>query len=566
MSSTDSLKSKTGRDAAIIIALGLAMAAFAIAMTFNVRVMISTAFEQLARTRDAQLGVASALSNVVDAETGYRGFLLTRDTEFLSPYESSSVAAPVAIANLRKLASEEEDLRDDIMRFSQAANSLMDTMVEQVSQWKENKSDPRTGIGRISAIKSDVDALRAMAANLQLRLTAQLSDRRQGVSFATSRLLFSVSILILGLGLIVFALARNLVLQTAHHDQRHDQSSRAIAGLTDTVSRAEAKLAASHRQLELALRSAKVQVFTLRSDGVVDWVSDGKSALARMRTAPFSLADLAEEKDRATVADRIEKSFVSGEPTEFELRLSSGDGGREWVKTTLDPSAGGEAAALGVAVDITGLREREERMFWLMRELSHRSKNLLAIVQAIARQTARSVSSIEAFEKRFQARMRGLAAAHDLLVKSSYEGADLAEIIASQLGALDHFVGSRIFLHGPSVFIRHEAAQNIAMAFQELFSNAEAHGALSTGKGRVAIDWRVADEASGSRLLIDWVESEGPPPDMASSKGFGTSIIAVNLPRSLDGDVTLERRADGVVCHMALPMRRLQPEAASGRA
>ena len=532
-------------------------------MAFNVRVMISTAFEQLARTRDAQLGVASALSNVVDAETGYRGFLLTRDADFLSPYESSSVAAPVTIANLRKLASEEEDLRDDIMRFSQAANSLMDTMVEQVSQRKENKSDPRTGIGRISAIKSDVDALRAMAANLQLRLTAQLSDRRQGVSFATSRLLFTVSILILGLGLIVFAQARNLVLQTAHHDQRHDQSSRAIAGLTDTVSRAEAELAASHRQLELALRSAKVQVFTLRSDGVVEWVSDGKSALARMRTAPFSLADLAEEKDRATVSDRIEKSFVSGEPTEFELRLSSGDGGCEWVKTTLDPSAGGEAA-LGVAVDITGLREREERMFWLMRELSHRSKNLLAIVQAIARQTARSVNSIEAFETRFQARMRGLAAAHDLLVKSSYEGADLAEIIASQLGALDHFVGSRIFLRGPSVFIRHEAAQNIAMAFQELFSNAEAHGALSTGKGRIAIDWRVSDEASESRLLIDWVESEGPPPDMASSKGFGTSIIAVNLPRSLDGDVTLERRADGVVCHMALPMRRLQPDAAAG--
>lgn len=563
MSSADSLRSKTGRHAAIIIVLGLAMAAFAIAMAFNVRVMISTAFEQLARTRDAQLGVASALSNVVDAETGYRGFLLTRDADFLSPYESSSVAAPVTIANLRKLASEEEGLRDDIMRFSQAANSLMDTMVEQVSQRKENKSDPRTGIGRISAIKSDVDALRAMAANLQLRLTAQLSDRRQGVSFATSRLLFTVSILILGLGLIVFAQARNLVLQTAHHDQRHDQSSRAIAGLTDTVSRAEAELAASHRQLELALRSAKVQVFTLRSDGVVEWVSDGKSALARMRTAPFSLADLAEEKDRATVSDRIEKSFVSGEPTEFELRLSSGDGGCEWVKTTLDPSAGGEAA-LGVAVDITGLREREERMFWLMRELSHRSKNLLAIVQAIARQTARSVNSIEAFETRFQARMRGLAAAHDLLVKSSYEGADLAEIIASQLGALDHFVGSRIFLRGPSVFIRHEAAQNIAMAFQELFSNAEAHGALSTGKGRIAIDWRVSDEASESRLLIDWVESEGPPPDMASSKGFGTSIIAVNLPRSLDGDVTLERRADGVVCHMALPMRRLQPDAAAG--
>ena len=262
MSSADSLRSKTGRHAAIIIVLGLAMAAFAIAMAFNVRVMISTAFEQLARTRDAQLGVASALSNVVDAETGYRGFLLTRNADFLSPYESSSVAAPVTIANLRKLASEEEGLRDDIMRFSQAANSLMGTMVEQVSQWKENKSDARTGIGRISAIKSDVDALRAMAANLQLRLTAQLSDRRQGVSFATSRLLFTVSILILGLGLIVFAQARNLVLQTAHHDQRHDQSSRAIAGLTDTVSRAEAELAASHRQLELALRSAKVQVFT----------------------------------------------------------------------------------------------------------------------------------------------------------------------------------------------------------------------------------------------------------------------------------------------------------------
>ena len=131
-----------------------------------------------------------------------------------------------------------------------------------------------------------------------------------------------------------------------------------------------------------------------------------------------------------------------------------------------------------------------------MRELSHRSKNLLAIVLAIARQTSRHTTSFSDFEARFNSRIQALADAHDLLVEQQWSGAFIGDLVSAQLAA---FGMERVTCSGPRVMLRTEAVQNVALALHELATNASKYGALSVPAGNVAIAWArepAADRAS----------------------------------------------------------------------
>jgi two-component sensor histidine kinase len=210
---------------------------------------------------------------------------------------------------------------------------------------------------------------------------------------------------------------------------------------------------------------------------------------------------------------------------------------------------------LASAVDVTDIKRREEGNFLLMRELSHRSKNLLAIVQAMARQTAKATPSPAEFYERFGARLRALAAGHDLLVKAAYTGADLGDLLRSQIGPLETLIGSRIFAFGPIIRLRPEAAQNLGMAFHELATNAQVHGALTSPHGRIDIGWRIEGAGLATLLILDWIESRDPSAVPNDRRGFGSTLIMENLPRSLHGVVTLEHLAGGSRCHMELPFK-----------
>jgi two-component sensor histidine kinase len=116
-------------------------------------------------------------------------------------------------------------------------------------------------------------------------------------------------------------------------------------------------------------------------------------------------------------------------------------------------------------------------------------------------------------------------------------------------------IGSRIFAQGPAVRLRPEAAQNLGMALHELANNAEIHGALTAPRGRVDIAWRLEGGGSEGRLILDWVESNGPPTQPPERRGFGSTLIIENLPRALHGVVTLDHLAEGTRCHMDLPFK-----------
>ena len=167
--------------------------------------------------------------------------------------------------------------------------------------------------------------------------------------------------------------------------------------------------------------------------------------------------------------------------------------------------------------------DREAHVRLIMRELSHRSKNLLAIVLAIARQTSRHTSSFEEFEPRFNSRIQALADAHDLLVEQQWSGAHLDDLVRAQLTA---FGMENVSCRGQRVMLRTEAVQNVALALHELATNASKHGALSINSGKVDINWeRQANEAGERDLRLTWRESGGPPVVAPDKKGFGFFVL-----------------------------------------
>jgi two-component sensor histidine kinase len=188
--------------------------------------------------------------------------------------------------------------------------------------------------------------------------------------------------------------------------------------------------------------------------------------------------------------------------------------------------------------------EREQHIRIIMRELSHRSKNLLAIVMAIARQTARNTDSFDEFERRFNSRIQALAGAHDLLVEQHWGGATLDGLMQAQLSAFDL---DKIALHGPRVKLHAEAVQNVALALHELGTNASKYGSLSVPGGRVEIDWeRVPAKSGPPALRLTWREIGGPKVSPPAERGFGCFVLERVTVNAL-GEGRIEFNEDGLV-------------------
>lgn len=189
----------------------------------------------------------------------------------------------------------------------------------------------------------------------------------------------------------------------------------------------------------------------------------------------------------------------------------------------------------------------------IMRELSHRSKNLLALVQAIARQSARASTNFAEFQPRFIERLQSLAMSHDLLVKTDWTSVPIRDLISVQMRTFIDKPDQRLKLTGDHLMLKPEAAQNLGMVFHELGSNAVKHGSLSTPNGVVHVEWRV-DNATPPMLTLRWKESGGPAVSVPTSRGFGTVIIEKLIPQSLSGEARMSWDADGFSWTLQAPI------------
>jgi two-component sensor histidine kinase len=204
-------------------------------------------------------------------------------------------------------------------------------------------------------------------------------------------------------------------------------------------------------------------------------------------------------------------------------------------------------------VDLSAQKAAEESTRDLMRELAHRTKNLITVISAIAHQIARTSENLNEFELRFSVRLQALAGIHDILVRSDWRGATLNELILSQIAHCADMARHRVIIEGPPVSVTAAACQYLGMALQELATNALKYGALSQDRGTVTITWSLCPPEHPETLTIDWIEDGGPSVKRPTRQGFGHKVITQIVPRALSAKVGLEFREKGVCCSITLP-------------
>jgi two-component sensor histidine kinase len=252
-----------------------------------------------------------------------------------------------------------------------------------------------------------------------------------------------------------------------------------------------------------------------------------------------------------------------------EYRVVWPDGTTLWLRghgQVVARTPDGKAHRLvSIVADVTDRKAAEDHAQFLMHELSHRSKNLLAVIQSISRRTARTTPTMEEFESRFGQRLQGLAASHDVLIRNSWQGAPLADLMRQQLVPFMDIQSSRVELTGPDIVVTAEATQAIGLAIHELATNAIKYGALSAPAGKVMISWAFAGESPASRkLLLKWVERGGPRVSTPSRNGFGHLVIGEMIERSLNAKVVLEFMTEGLEWSVSIPATNVVIEAQTG--
>lgn len=341
------------------------------------------------------------------------------------------------------------------------------------------------------------------------------------------------------------------------------QLERINAELEERVSARTSELEASTRQLRdseerrsLALVAGNMGSWDWnQASGDCLW-DDGQYRIFGVERQQFvvsaeNVRALIHPDDWDSLQAAIEKLFKERQPAQNEFRVKRPNGEVRWCLGTAAPSldASGRVVRIsGVTVDITDRKQAEERQTLLAREVDHRAKNALAVVQSIVRLTR--APTIEEFTTAVEGRIRSLSLAHTILSLSRWQGADLSGLVEEELAPYRTADSSRIVASGPNVSLWPAAAQCLALAVHELVTNAAKYGALSTPTGRLTLDWSTA---SGN-LVLRWTEKGGLPCAAPSAPGFGMRIIKASIEGQLAGATSFDWGPNGVRCELTVPL------------
>jgi PAS domain S-box-containing protein len=267
-----------------------------------------------------------------------------------------------------------------------------------------------------------------------------------------------------------------------------------------------------------------------------------------------------EDADKVSTTYRQALDPLDPKRSAVEFRLRYRNGEYRWLETLglahFEGSGDDRQAGslVGTVADITGRKEMEEerraraeKEHLLMREMNHRAKNMLSVVDAIAHQTA--ARDPEDFITRFSERIQSLSASQDLLLRTEWKGVEVKGLVHAQLAHFADLIGTRIWADGPRLRLKASSAQAIGLALHELATNAGKYGALSTDTGRVDICWRVGDGG----FAMSWTESGGPRVTAPLRRGFGSIVMGVMAERSVGGTVEIDYAPAGVTWRLACP-------------
>lgn len=333
------------------------------------------------------------------------------------------------------------------------------------------------------------------------------------------------------------------------------------------VIRRSYELERANRQMRLALLGSTITVFRQDRDLRYTWIFNEPPQTTQLDFIGRTDAEVYAADVAITVSEVKKRAMATGEEQSSEVKVRYPHGTR-WYHLRSQPDYDTDGRTIGTiscAVDITEQKEQQLRQQLLMREVTHRSKNLLAVLQGVVRQTARRTKDLDEFIAKFTARLQSIASSHDLLVNDDWSGTSIIKLFRSQLGVFSEIETGRVSLKGPEILVNSVAVQNLGLAVHELATNAIKYGALSSPKGQVEISWALvthADRASahhpaGEYLQLNWRESNGPAVEIVNEGGFGRTLLERVVGQALGGRVTLDFAHAGLICRMVLPVTRV---------
>jgi two-component sensor histidine kinase/DNA-binding response OmpR family regulator len=341
------------------------------------------------------------------------------------------------------------------------------------------------------------------------------------------------------------------------------QLERVNAELEQRVSARTAELEASTRRLQQS-EERRSLALVAGSMGSWDWNEengdclwdDGQYRIFDVDRQKFvvsaeNVRALVHPHDWEKLRAALERLFKDRQPTQAEFRIKRPNGEIRWCLGTAAPSLDSQGRIVrisGVTVDITDRKQAEERQTLLAREVDHRAKNALALVQSIVRLTR--ASSIEDYTAAVEGRIRALSRAHTILSASRWQGADIRGLVEEELAPFRTGEASKAVTAGPNISLQPAAAQSLALALHELVSNAAKYGALSSSSGRLQLNWSLQQE----KLVVEWVEKCESAIGTLSAPGFGTRIVKASIEGQLGGQAHFDWRPEGLRCTLTIPL------------
>ncbi len=344
--------------------------------------------------------------------------------------------------------------------------------------------------------------------------------------------------------------------KTRELEQLNQQLEARVAERTAELEASTARLMQSEQRRSLALAAGNMGSWEWdRATGRYLW-DEGQYRIfgvdpADFVVAPETIRTRVHSDDWHNLQIGFERMAKDGRAHQLEFRVLRPDGQVRWcvgsAAATVDAD-GRIARVSGVTFDITDRKEAEERQMLLAREVDHRAKNALALVQSILRLTR--AKTLPAYIAAVEGRIKALSRAHAILSQSRWHGADLHGLVDEELAPYRVGNAERIRTTGPEVLLQPASAQTLALALHELATNAAKYGALSSESGQLRLSWMLND----GKLNLDWRECGGPVTKPPSAKGFGTRIITASIERQLYGHVAFDWRSEGLRCMISVPL------------
>jgi PAS domain S-box-containing protein len=347
--------------------------------------------------------------------------------------------------------------------------------------------------------------------------------------------------------------------KTRELEQLNSTLERHVAERTAELRASNARLLESEQQLRLATEAAEIGLWDV--DNVTDalfWPPRVKAMFGISPDVAVSLADFyaglhPDDKEATSAAFAAACDPQKRALYDVEYRaVGKEDGIIRWVAAkgrAIFDADGRCVRVIGTAIDISKRKEAEERQVLLAREVDHRARNTLAVIQSIIRLTR--AKNVDDYVQVIDGRIKALARAHTLLSDSRWHGADLATLVTEELAP--YRAGDKITIRGPDVSLQPATAQGLALALHELATNAAKHGALSSSGGKITLDWQLQGEA----LTLNWAENGGPAIAEPSSRSFGLKVIVASIEQQLGGQASFDWNRQGLRCAFSIPRSEL---------